>query len=376
MGSSVMLGDRFLVARGESLHICFVASRDPRERYRFVLEPLSEVHMQVRVYRDDSNLFKSVSRAMTGLRCCPECDFVVLTGTDLRNLAWFLLIRVFSNARVVIRIGGDPVAVRRSAQRGMFSAKKVLAYMRSRAGIMASRFMLRHAEGVIVVSAFLAESVKPLLGRKTRTYVSPPVLLSDPQGDRNYRQSGESFTVLMVANLNYAEKADGVLRVARGLAKACEADAAINIHFEVVGGGRSLSQVRAEIDGMRLPANLCITVHGYQTEVSDFYRRADVFAYNSTLDSFPLVLLEAASHGLPIVLNRWGPFPDIFEEDTEARFVGTTDEEGFGLVILDLARDIDKRESVGRAAHARYMGTQSREARGTGLKSFFEGFGR
>jgi glycosyltransferase involved in cell wall biosynthesis len=60
-----------------------------------------------------------------------------------------------------------------------------------------------------------------------------------------------------------------------------------------------------------LDKNLCIRRLGFVRNIGDAYRDSDIFAYCSSLDALPNVLLEAQIYGLPTIVNAYGSFTDL-----------------------------------------------------------------
>lgn len=60
--------------------------------------------------------------------------------------------------------------------------------------------------------------------------------------------------------------------------------------------------------------------HGERSNVGDFYKAADVFAFPSLFELNPLSLIEAKSHGLPLVIRNLDTYDGKY--DGEAFFIG------------------------------------------------------
>jgi glycosyltransferase involved in cell wall biosynthesis len=73
---------------------------------------------------------------------------------------------------------------------------------------------------------------------------------------------------------------------------------------------------------------------GYRANAADYFSYFDVYAVTSFSEGFPLVLLEAASHGLPTVCSDLPIFKEVFDS-SEVGFYRLYD-------ILDLSQTIDK----------------------------------
>jgi glycosyltransferase involved in cell wall biosynthesis len=49
-------------------------------------------------------------------------------------------------------------------------------------------------------------------------------------------------------------------------------------------------------------------------EVSDFYKKSDIFVFASSCENMPNILVEAMSSGLPIVCSSYPPMPEFLKE--------------------------------------------------------------
>lgn len=353
------------------MRVFFLASTDKRQRYRFVMEPLKSVGIDVSLYQEDANPFTSFMSGLKYILSTSQFDAFVMTGGDLRNVVWLILLRIFTKSRIVVRFGGDPIAVRRSAQRS-FGKINLLANIRSKAGALSSTILLKYVDGVIVVSDHLADTLRPMLGHKTHLTVAPPVLLNRCKPKSNYRQQSESFNILTVTNLNYYEKAEGVTILVQAIKNACLNHPGLMVRLNVVGGGLQFNHLKTKLASIELPDNFFLSLHGQQKKVSEYYESADIFAYHSTLDSYPLVLLEAVAHGLPMILNSWGPLPKIYDEGNNALFYETGNVSGLEDLIVRLAGSENLREKLGKSALLSFQKNQSMKSRGIKLQSFFQ----
>jgi glycosyltransferase involved in cell wall biosynthesis len=105
---------------------------------------------------------------------------------------------------------------------------------------------------------------------------------------------------------------DLFLRVAEDVRHA---DGNGNVHFVWVGGNSdSVHRVRKEIESS--PLRDVVHFVGSKAEMNAYYDASDMFLLSSREDPFPLVMLEAASRGLPIVcFAESGGGPEFVEDD-------------------------------------------------------------
>jgi len=352
--------------------VLFIASPDSRERYRFVMEPLLTTSVEIECYKDSGNILRSLFSGVAFLFSKRSFDVVILTGGDVRNLVWFFLVKLITGAKIIIRFGGDPSTVRRSAQMSLKASGNKFRYYRGAVGFSATRFMLKRVDGIIAVSRYLVDCVTPLTGSKTRFCVSPPIVQCDVVKAEKPGYDQNQFRICTVTNLNYREKAKGVIFTIKALIECCQSlKPHQEIIFEIVGGGEYFDYIQREIENTPVPKNLSILLHGYQKKVAEFYARADLFSYNSTLDSYPLVLVEATANSLPIVLNDWGPFPGLYENEVSALIYETGNIESLVRALLRLLNDQNLVKVLGEGSGRQFQANSMKNS-GLELERFIE----
>jgi glycosyltransferase involved in cell wall biosynthesis len=82
------------------------------------------------------------------------------------------------------------------------------------------------------------------------------------------------------------------------------------------------------------------------------FRSADVFAFPSYSEGFPMVVLEAMAAGLPLVVTPVGALPEVLAPGANACFVQPGDVDGLAQVLLRLAQDPAARCAMGQANRA------------------------
>ena len=69
--------------------------------------------------------------------------------------------------------------------------------------------------------------------------------------------------------------------------------------LDIVGEGQEEQKYKALIDKYQLADR--ITIHPFTNQIQDYYSNAQVYVLSSRWEGMPLVLVEAMSHGLPII---------------------------------------------------------------------------
>lgn len=95
----------------------------------------------------------------------------------------------------------------------------------------------------------------------------------------------------------------------------------------------------------------------YGADKEAFFGRADIFAFPTLSDAFPLASIEAMAHGLPVVASREGALSEIVVEGHTGLLIVKSDFEGVAAALEKLIRDPKLRAEMGRAGRSRYEQT-------------------
>ena len=87
-------------------------------------------------------------------------------------------------------------------------------------------------------------------------------------------------------------------------------------------------------------------------ELPSHYRAADVLLVPSAYEGLPLVIVEAMQCGLPVVATRVSGHPEAVEDGATGFLVPLDDPQALAAGCVDLLRDPQRREAMGRAALA------------------------
>lgn len=134
-------------------------------------------------------------------------------------------------------------------------------------------------------------------------------------------------------------------------AAACLRARAPDFRLYILGDGPERGAMEAEIRRLGLQGH--VEMPGFQADVAGWLRRFDIFAMSSIREGQPMALLEAMSHGLPIVATTVGGIPETVESNTEGILVPPGDPERLAEALLMLMSDPALRNAMGAAARAR-----------------------
>lgn len=159
-------------------------------------------------------------------------------------------------------------------------------------------------------------------------------------------------TILYLSNM-IETKGPGVLLEALGLLKEKE------IPFEAVFAGSWDSDIFKGVfeNAVRaLKLEECVKHIGpvYGDEKNRTYQQADIFVFPSFFECFPGVVLEAMSHGLPVVATREGAIPDMVMDNHTGLLVPPHRPDRLALALEAMLKDASLRRSLGAAGRKRF----------------------
>ena len=109
-------------------------------------------------------------------------------------------------------------------------------------------------------------------------------------------------------------------------------------------------KMRALVREMHLEDS--VLFKGYTSNIAEVYNRAQVGLLPSRAEGFPLTLIEAQSHGLPMIANdiHYGP-ADILEDGKSGILTKNGDNDGLADAIIDLLTHKDKLAAFSEEAY-------------------------
>lgn len=227
-------------------------------------------------------------------------------------------------------------------------SEKVFKYLRAPLLALAGRLTAHLADHVVACSRFTARELE-------RDYrVSPERMTVIPNGLRiapgdapasNAREDGELRAVFV-----------GRLRTRKAVAVLLEALArpqARAVRLSIVGDGEQRGALEGRVRSAGLEDRVRFCGQVPRDRVAEHYARADVFVLPSTYEGFPVTILEAMTHGLPIVATRVAGIPEAVVHDVSGVLVEPEDAEALADALAGLASDPERRRAMGEAGRAR-----------------------
>jgi glycosyltransferase involved in cell wall biosynthesis len=214
---------------------------------------------------------------------------------------------------------------------------------------------MRAVERVIVGSEFARRQAAEELGVPAEKFAVVPygvdrALAPGPKPEALARRLGVagSPVALFLGSLeprkNLAFLLDVWQEVARTRAEA---------KLIVAGGGPLLGELQARVRASGIGPSVVFTGHVPAAEKLDYYRLADMLVFPSTMEGFGLVVAEAMSCGLPVLISNRGSLPELIVPAAGGLVADPTDREAFVRGILTLLGDATIRRRFGTANRER-----------------------
>lgn len=118
--------------------------------------------------------------------------------------------------------------------------------------------------------------------------------------------------------------------------------------FLIVGEGSLRSSLEDRANRMGIGDRVIFT--GWREDVPEIMMILDVVVLASLNEAVGRVLIEAGLTGKPVVATAVGGVPDIVRNGKTGILVSPMDSEGIGRAIIELLKDENKRQTMGRAA--------------------------
>jgi glycosyltransferase involved in cell wall biosynthesis len=126
------------------------------------------------------------------------------------------------------------------------------------------------------------------------------------------------------------------------------ADRGVDFECTILGDGPQRGEIEQRIARYGLGGRVALP--GWSDDIASLLMASDVFAFPSFQEDFPLAVLEAMAHGLPIVSSRIDGPKDFLVDGKTALFVEMADAPGLAAGLERLIGDEALRRALGSNA--------------------------
>jgi glycosyltransferase involved in cell wall biosynthesis len=218
---------------------------------------------------------------------------------------------------------------------GFFGSGRSMRWLSTRA--------FRRAQAVIVITRPVQDAAQELLGAG-RVHFVPNMLPDDYAGEPTADRPGAPSADLVALHVAFQAREKGTLEVLE-LASRLP-----HLRFRLVGAVPPDFQptVEASVEALAVRDRVRFTGALRGDALAVAYSRADLMVLPSHAEGFPMVVLEAMAHGLPVVASDVGAIAEVVgaETDAPAGFVLPTNP-------VDLDQMVDRIEQLASSPELR-----------------------
>ena len=134
-------------------------------------------------------------------------------------------------------------------------------------------------------------------------------------------------------------------------------DKGLDFQCNFVGGEtKEIDRARFEAEVQRRGLEGMVRYEGpkYGEEKEEYWRSSDVFVQPTFEDCFPLTIVEAMQHGLPVVSTTEGAVPDMVADGVNGFVCERKDVSGLAVALERLITDASLRMRMGEVGRKRY----------------------
>jgi glycosyltransferase involved in cell wall biosynthesis len=214
---------------------------------------------------------------------------------------------------------------------------------RREALLRSERVALARASHVIVPSAATMASLVTDYGVAAEALtVATPGVHSAPRA----RGSNGAFNLLAVGSVVPRKGYDVLVEA---LAKLRDAPWSLTIAGSLARAPDHVALLRQSIERQDLAARIALAGEVDAPELERLYDQADVFVLASHFEGYGMVLAEAMTHGLPIVVTRGGAAGDTVPDEAALK-IPPGDPDALSAAIGELMRDPTRRKQLADAS--------------------------
>ena len=157
------------------------------------------------------------------------------------------------------------------------------------------------------------------------------------------------MTFLSISNLNTSKGTFVLLDAAQLLLKQTS-----DFHVHFVGAPTAeISEGRMQEEIANRGLQKVVTYHGrqYGEDKEQRFAEADCFVHPTLDDCFPLVILEAMQHSLPVIATPVGAIPDMVIDGETGILISESNPELLSLAMKKMMQDIESSREKGKKGY-------------------------
>jgi len=225
---------------------------------------------------------------------------------------------------------------------------------------------------------FVSEELRSIVERRYgdvggRDFVLPMVFGLE-SFSRAASKPRETKRILFVGRLMEVKGVDVLIKA---FSKFLENDSLSDYALDIVGDGPELDSLLHLARQEQIEEKIVFHGSKQRNEIADFYANADLFVLPSKTtalgekEGLGLVVLEAMMSGVPVIGTDCGGIKETIEHGKTGIIVAENDVDALHIVMVDLIKDVGKREQFSHHAHEKKKKKYSSESLVTAMKQWY-----
>jgi len=309
-----------------------------RARWAELLTAAEEIELEVIsiwLKRDRGRLLAGkIGRAIRSALVRPP-DVILAESIGVNGMLP-LVLATLTRRPLAVRLTGDPW----QSALDLAAAPPLRVRLARVVNLVATRVLLVRADRFLPISDAIGRAIVGHGGDPARCHTAPieaPVVASTEATDRPGPPR-----LLTVTNFGFWPKVAPLVEAVATIWPVLER---LDLRWSILGDGWALDRARE----MLAPFATRVTLPGRQ-EVAPYYAERPIVVYVSGLDGLPNVVLEAAAHGLPIVVNHDSPATEFIVDGGNGLVVDFADPTAASDALTTLVGDPAARRRLGDEA--------------------------
>ena len=225
---------------------------------------------------------------------------------------------------------------------------------------------------------FVSEELRSIVERRYgdvggRDFVLPMVFGLE-SFSRAASKPRETKRILFVGRLMEVKGVDVLIKA---FSKFLENDSLSDYALDIVGDGPELDSLLHLARQEQIEEKIVFHGSKQRNEIADFYANADLFVLPSKTtalgekEGLGLVVLEAMMSGVPVIGTDCGGIKETIEHGKTGIIVAENDVDALHIAMVDMIKDVGKREQFSHHAHAEVTRKYSSESLVTAMKQWY-----
>jgi N-acetyl-alpha-D-glucosaminyl L-malate synthase BshA len=211
-------------------------------------------------------------------------------------------------------------------------------------------FSLNNCDKAIAVSADLAEKMKQFGVNENKIMVlrnAVDINRFKPINNKIFREKyGISKNEVLIIFVGYLDTFKGVFELINAFCRITKKYQ--NVKLLIVGGGPKREELGIKVSDLGLSKFIIFTGKVSQEMIQEYYQMADIFVLPSHTEGLPLVVVEAMSCGLPVVVSNVGGSPEIVKNGENGFLVSPGNEKDLFTKLEILVSHDELRNEFGK----------------------------